>query len=272
MTDEKTVTEEERDKYRAEAEKLRAEADKLRAEDARAGRQADAEEQKTLAEASKLKAETERAVAEARLAGYATEVGRIAHDEQLRKEKHELAKDQYHHRYNFNSEVTTSSVKAAIEQFTQWDRGDGAQEYELVLNSPGGDVIAGFALIDYLSDLRARNNRVTTIALGWAASMAGVILQVGDKRIMGKNSILLIHEASFSAHGSYGEIQDWVKLADLMHDHILDLFVQRAKEAKDAGTAEIAATKAFIKKNWNRKDWWLSGQDALKYGFCDALQ
>jgi ATP-dependent protease ClpP protease subunit len=47
----------------------------------------------------------------------------------------------------------------------------------------------------------------------------------------------------------------------LLHEHILDLFAGRA-----------TVTKAFIRKNWNRTDWWMSSDEALKHGFVDEIK
>jgi len=67
------------------------------------------------------------------------------------------------------------------------------------------------ALYDYVRGLRRQGHHVTTSSLGYAASMAGILLQVGDKRIMGAESWLLIHEGSFGAVGSVGQVEDTVE-------------------------------------------------------------
>src|SRR6185437_11114483 len=149
-----------------------------------------------------------------------------------------------------------SSVKACIQQLATWERTSDSDEgvtVELQLNSPGGSVVVGFALIDFIQDFHTRGNTVNTVAYGMAASMAGVILQVGKKRSMGSNAVLLIHEASFGAVGSYGEVQDRVKLVDIFHERILKLFTDRAK-----------VSKSFINRNWSRKDWWIDSTNAIK--------
>ncbi len=182
-------------------------------------------------------------------------------------EADELAKDTYHHVYVFDQPVAAKSVKECINTLTGWSRlkPDGC-EIEIQINSPGGDVVEGFALIDFLHDLRAKGHKVDIVALGMAASMAGVLLQSADKRIMGKNAILLIHEAQFGASGSYGDIEDRIKLIDIMHERILDLFAERA------ASVNPKTTKNFIKKNWSRRDWWMNADKALQLGFIDEIR
>lgn len=228
---------------RAEAAKLTAEADA-----------ATSAAEKNRAEARKLFWEAEEAQTKARKAI-------IDADREEHKRRKELAADEFHHTYLFDKDVSESSVKACIGQLSNWER--TATEpitVELVINSPGGSVIDGFALIDHIQAMHGRGHTVNTTAYGMAASMGGVILEVGKTRRMGSNALLLIHEASFGAMGSMGDIEDRVKMVEIMHDRILDLFASRSK-----------VTKAFIKRNWRRRDWWMSAQEAHKHGFVDEI-
>lgn len=227
----------------AEAEKLKAEAEAARATAA-----------KEQAEARKLTAEADEA--ECKVARARIDLAR----EQYKRDK-ELASDEFHHTYLFDKDVSEASVKACIAQLSAWERTSaGPITVELIINSPGGSVVDGFALIDHIASMHARDHVVNTTAYGMAASMAGVLLQVGRERRMGSNALLLIHEAQFGAMGSYGEIQDRMKMVDIMHDRILDLFASRSK-----------VSKAFIKRNWLRKDWWLPAHEAAKHGFIDQI-
>ena len=154
------------------------------------------------------------------------------------------------------------SVKECIKQLATWERtSEGPITVEMIINSPGGSVVDGFALMDFITAFSARGNTLNTVAYGMAASMGGVLLEAGARRTMGANSVLLIHEAQFGAVGSYGEVEDRVKLVNIFHERILDLFASRAK-----------VSKSFIKRNWNRRDWWLDAQTALKHGFIDEVR
>lgn len=215
------------------------------------------------AEAEAARALARKYAATARKEEAYAEQAEIGLRELKRQEKIELAKDFYHHVLHFDMMVNEVSVKQAIAQLTLWEReADGKPIHvEMILNSPGGDVFEGFALIDFLVGFRQRGNTVTTVALGMAASMAGVILQAGDKRVMGKNSFLLIHQAQFGAAGSYGEVQDRVKLVDMMQDRILNIFAARSSMKKP----ELA-------KKWKRTDWWIPSEEALKLGLVDEVR
>jgi ATP-dependent protease ClpP protease subunit len=104
------------------------------------------------------------------------------------------------------------------------------------------------------------------VTFGMAASMAGVLLQAADTRIMGANAFLLIHEGSLGAIGDFGDVEDRVELMGQMHDRILSLFETRAKPINPK------TTKAFIRNRWKRKDWWITAEEAAKLGLVDEVR
>jgi ATP-dependent Clp protease protease subunit len=206
------------------------------------------------AETLKLDAETREATARAS----ATE---LLLEREQEKRARELAADEHHHVYVFDQDVNETSVKRCIGQLNAWARQDPGCGIEIQINSPGGSIFDGFALIDFIRDLQAKEHHITMLAYGMAASMGGVLLQVGDERVMGANCLLLIHEGSLGAIGDFGKVEDRVKLMGLMHERILDLFTSRSK-----------VSKAMIKRNWQRRDWWMTADEALKHGFIDAIR
>lgn len=205
-----------------------------------------------------LSAQAERAAAEAGVA-------QIILSNKQREEARELAQDRHNHVYVFDQAVGEKSVKECIQTLTVWARQDPACDIELQINSPGGSIFDGLALVDFIRSLQGKGHRVRTVALGMAASMGGVLLQVGDERVIGKNAMLLIHQGSLGAVGDYGQVEDRVKLMEHFHDRILDLFVERAKSINPK------TTKAFIQKRWNRTDWWIPAQEAIDLGFADTI-
>ena len=178
-----------------------------------------------------------------------------------RAEKLELSKDKYHHLYQFYTEVNDLSVDGCMEMLSYWSRTEPGCAMEIVFNSPGGSVLAGLALFDFIRALRSEGHHVTTHTLGYAASMAGILLQAGDKRVMGQEAWVLIHEISFGAVGKIGEIEDTTEWVKKMQKRILNIFAERSK-----------LTVAQIEKKWKRTDWWLSSDECLKAGLIDEIR
>lgn len=237
--------------------KLEAEAEKAKAEALAATKLAEYHEAAT----EKAKAEARKVSAEAENVSQQNVLVTIAADQARRAEQDELAADRHHHLYNFGKAVSEGSVRECINQLTNWTRKNPNCEIEICFNSPGGSVVDGFALFDFIQMLRQRGHNVTTSTLGMAASMAGILLQAGDKRIMGKQSWLMIHEASFGAMGKIGEVEDTVEWVKRVQGRILDIFAERSK-----------MSKTQIKNKWTRKDWWLSSDEALELGFVDEVR
>jgi ATP-dependent protease ClpP protease subunit len=127
-------------------------------------------------------------------------------------------------------------------------------------------------LFDFIMELRRENHYITTAARGYAASMGGILLQAGSKRVMGKEAYILIHEVSTWAGGKVGEIEDEYLFLKKISERVVGIFADRAKEAGANGTASKPITKAQIEKNWNRKDWWLDSAEALRLGIVDELR
>lgn len=234
------------------------EADGLDPETKRQLGQAKAEQ--ALAEAAKARAESEGAK-------LANDLARLSLAREQRKEQEEQASNKYHHVYVFDSAVGDSSVSNCIQQLTAWSRLAPACDIEIVFNSPGGSVIAGLALFDYIQLMRQRRHRITTSTIGYAASMAGILLQAGDVRVMGQQSWLLIHEASFGAGGKIGDVEDTVEWVKRVMKRVVNIFVERCQ----ATDAPKKLTRRQIEQRWKRKDWWISSDEALDFGLIDAV-
>jgi len=220
-------------------------------------------------EIAKIKAETKKLEAEAAEAESKALVAKLSADKAERDTKELLAGNKYHHVYRFITQVDDKSVTACMNQLDIWNRTDPKGEATLIFTSPGGSVVDGMALWDYLAEFRANGNRLITVAQGMAASMAGILLQAGDVRVMGKESYLLIHQVQAGMMGSYGELQDRMKWLDMTQERILDIFAGRASEVTGK---TFAATRKYIKSNWSRTDWWIDSKEALNQGFVDEVR
>jgi ATP-dependent Clp endopeptidase proteolytic subunit ClpP len=206
------------------------------------------------AEARKLTAEAREAEANARVAELKLQAAEEG--EQAR-----LADDDHRRVLRFVGAVQETTVKPSIDRLVRWHRLEPKCDITIIFDSPGGGIIEGFALFDQIIWLRNNGHKVTTIGQGMAASMAGVLLQAGDVRIMSPQASLLIHEASFMTGGSFGQVEDQVKFVKKLQERILDIFADRSK-----------LSKTQIRKRWTRTNWWLDANEALELGFVDDVR
>lgn len=229
-------TEAEEAKSKAEAEKALAEAEFARAQAAKAN-----------AEAAEQEANARIAVLEA--------------EDRERRKVEEQASDVFHHVYRFNGPVSQDSVNKCMNKLTEWHRLDPNCSMEIIFFSPGGAVIPGFALFDHIRYLSSLGHEMTTGATGMAASMAGILVQAGDKRWMSGEGWYMIHRAAFGAAGKTFEIEDEVEWVKRIEARIIKIFTSRSK-----------LTPQKIKRNWDRKDWWLDSDQCLEFGLVDEVR
>ena len=120
-------------------------------------------------------------------------------------------------------------------------------------------MIAGYTLYDYIKSI-GEQIPITIIAMGQAASMAAILLQAGRRRVMSPQAWLLIHEISAGSAGSIGNLRDDMKWFERLNDQGTDILASRAKISRDE-----------VKKLMDRKDCWISADEALGYGFVDEV-
>jgi ATP-dependent protease ClpP protease subunit len=218
-----------------------------------------AEAQQALANARLLTAQALEKEAEAECATY--EATRARHVDRAWH-----LSDEMHRVYRFSEQVSDKSVFACMATLARWHRDDPNCEIEVVFYSPGGSVIAGMALFDELKRLSLRGggtHKVTTGAAGWAASMAGILLQAGDVRWMGAETWLMVHEVSASTGGKIGEMKDDTIWFEAMCERVARIFVERSGGK---------ITHAKFVKGWTRTDWFVASDEALRLGFVDEVR
>lgn len=170
------------------------------------------------------------------------------------------AAEQENLRYVIWDGVTADSMKACFIDLAKWSRRYPGRPLTVVLNSPGGLVTQGLALYDFLCKLRADGHFLTVEVLGQAASMGGILLQAGDKRVIGPSARVLIHEVSAGTSGNVQKMDDDVALFKGNWEKLSEILAYRS-----VLTARQVRNRAF------RKDWWLSAKEALELGFVDEI-
>ena len=242
---------------RAQASKLKAEAKKIQTEaeilvNQKTKQKIDINKQKVLLEKEKVNLKQSK---------LSLKLKKLEYEGELEDANLKSAKDSKNYLYRFNTKVSADSVRECMETLTEWHRLDPECDIEIIFSSPGGSIIDGFELFDFLQDLRYKGHHLTTGTLGYAASMAGILLQAGDVRWVGQQAWVMIHRAAFGAWGKTYEIEDEVKFINRIEERILDIFTSRSN-----------LTKNKIKRNWDRKDWWISADEALEMDLVDEIR
>jgi ATP-dependent Clp endopeptidase proteolytic subunit ClpP len=165
--------------------------------------------------------------------------------------------------FELTGAINSLTVSTAIDAIGTWSRMNPGSDITIVFTSPGGSVFDGLALYDFIQDLKERGHKVTTVARGWVASMAGVLLQAGTERVMAPNSYLMIHEPLRVA------FLEVIKASDMKDDALL--FERLWNKCIEILGERSTMTNRQIKTKSSRRDWWLDPADAVELGFADRV-
>lgn len=163
----------------------------------------------------------------------------------------------------FANVIDGETVYQAIRTLDMYSRRTPGCTLTILLDSPGGEIYAGFKLYDYIQELRARGHKVVVKVIGKAHSHGVTILQAADERIMTENAFLLIHEIQMAGiEGNYSQVYKQGKgRVDKYMDKLLNIWASRS-----------TLSKRSIKSKYANNDWEMDAEEALKHGFIDSIQ
>jgi len=135
---------------------------------------------------------------------------------------------------------------------------DPKKDIKIYINSPGGHVSAGLAIIDTMNHIK---NDVSTVCVGMAASMGAVILASGakGKRFSLPNSEIMIHQPLGGAQGQATDIQITAKQILKLKEKLNQILAD--KTGKPVSQIERDADR----------DYYMSAEEAKKYGIVDKV-
>lgn len=135
---------------------------------------------------------------------------------------------------------------------------DSSEPIRMYIDSPGGDVEAGFAIFDMI---RFINAPVTLIGMGLVASAAALILLAvpKERRLALPNSQYLIHQPMSGIKGVATDIEI----------HAQELAKTRAKLNKII-SEETGKDLEQVTKDTDR-DYWLNAEEAVSYGLVSCI-
>lgn len=135
---------------------------------------------------------------------------------------------------------------------------DPKKDITLYINSPGGVVTAGLAIIDTMNNIK---NDVSTVCVGVAASMGALILSAGTKgkRCALPNSEVMIHQPLGGAEGQASDIEISAKHIIRTRENINKML------SKNTGQ-----TLSKIEKDVDR-NFFMDAEEAKKYGIVDKI-
>lgn len=152
----------------------------------------------------------------------------------------------------WGDEVTPKDFKNDLDKL-----GD-ISTLNVYINSPGGDVFAGQAIHSMLKRHKAT---VNVYIDGLAASIASVIAMAGDKVIMPKNAMMMIHNPWTFAVGNAEDFRKMADDLDKINESIKAAYLGKAKDLEEEKLTELMDAET-----------WLTADDAISYGLIDEIE
>lgn len=156
------------------------------------------------------------------------------------------------------SAITDQIANLIVAQILYLDREDPEKEISLYINCPGGAVYPGLAIYDTMQQIRAP---VSTIAVGWTASLGTLLLAAGTKgrRYALPHATIHMHPAGGQMGGYAPDVEIQAKELLRMQGLLQEILASHTGQSVER-----------IAKDFDR-DYYMNPQEAIEYGLIDKV-
>ena len=155
-------------------------------------------------------------------------------------------------------DVNAHTANLVVAQLLFLAHEDPKKDIKLYINSPGGSVYDGLAIIDTMNYIEPD---VQTIGIGLQASMGAMLLSCGakDKRFALPNARVMIHQPSSGTQGKITDQEIMLKEGIFLKKRLAEIL------AKNTGKKVDQIIKDMDRDNW------MSAEEAKDYGIIDEV-
>ena len=157
-----------------------------------------------------------------------------------------------------SGEINKDLADKIVRQLLVLEANDSEKTIYMYIDSPGGDVDAGFAIFDMIRFIKSP---VVLVGMGLIASAAALILLSVDKenRVALPNSRYLIHQPSSGMRGVATDIEIHAKE------------MEKTKAILNQIIAEQTGKSVEQVTNDTERDYWLDSKEAVEYGLVSRI-
>jgi ATP-dependent Clp protease, protease subunit len=155
-------------------------------------------------------------------------------------------------------EVNEHTANLVVAQMIHLAYEDSKKDILFYINSPGGSVYDGLAIIDTMNYIKPN---VQTIGIGMQASMGAILLAAGTKgkRSLLPNSRVMIHQPRGGTEGVMTDMEISLKEGIRTKELIIDLMAKYTGQKKDKVRLDM------------ERDFWMDAKEAVDYGVVDSV-
>jgi ATP-dependent protease ClpP protease subunit len=144
----------------------------------------------------------------------------------------------------------------------------GNKNITIQISSEGGDVFPGLAIVRVMNKFQKQGVKFTGVVEGYAMSMAFIILQCCDIRIMGKYDVLMCHGASGLTIGDKKNLEAETKLMNKFQNDFSEMIAKR-NTAEEPEYHEQSFWANILDENTPQ---YYDAQESLNMGIIDKIE
>ena len=155
-------------------------------------------------------------------------------------------------------EIDDHMANLIVAQLLHLEQEDPTKDIFMYINSPGGSVSSGFAIYDTMQHIKPD---IVTMCVGMAASFAAILLAGGTKgkRHALPHARIMIHQPHGGIRGQVTDLEITLNLYARYKQILIDIL------------ADKTGKKASVVANDMERDYWMSSDEAQKYGIIDKV-
>ncbi|WP_099301840.1 ClpP family protease [Bacillus sp. Marseille-P3800] len=164
----------------------------------------------------------------------------------------------------FNTEVSSSIIADVVYWIHKWNEDDDKlnltanqrKPITIYINSPGGEMISGFAAID---SIKQSKTKVITVGVGMCASMGALLLIAGHERRAYKNTVILLHDGAMALQSSSKKAKNTMDFYSRLDERVKNYVVSNSNISEDLYTEK------------EDEEWYIFADDGIELGLVDQI-
>ena len=155
-----------------------------------------------------------------------------------------------------SGEINESMASVIVSEIIYLSAVNKKEKITMYINSPGGEVNAGFAIYDAM---KASPCKIETIGTGLCASMGAFLLSSGDIRKAYPNCEIMIHQPLGGTNGQVSDLEIMTQRFKYLKEHLLNILAKNTNQPIKK-----------ITKDCDR-NFFLTPTEALEYHLIDEI-
>jgi ATP-dependent protease ClpP protease subunit len=170
-----------------------------------------------------------------------------------------------------SSEIDAGGVHEFIEDMEVILHEPNTEPITIIFASPGGEAFAGMSMLRVVRKAQKMGIKVIGQVYGYACSMACILLQACDERIMGKLDVLMVHGVTSDFEGDMRGLDSQNKLLTFWHHELAELIASRCSNAKSEDGELYNEAGYWYEILRDNTPQWYTSEEAKEMGLIDKI-